>query len=65
VTAIEFLVVKHLDETETPITQMFYFLLIGVICSSFLVLGKFQAITYQQLTIMVATAGCLGHFSFC
>lgn len=64
VTAIEFLVVKHLDETETPITQMFYFLLIGTICSSFLVLGKFQAITHQQLTIMVATAGCLVAFQF-
>ena len=64
VTAIEFLMVKHLDEKETPITQMFYFLLIGVICSSFLVLGKFQAITHQQLTIMVATAGCLVAFQF-
>ena len=64
VTAIEFLVVKHLDETETPITQMFYFLLIGAICSTFLALGKFQPITHQQLTVMVATAGCLVAFQF-
>lgn len=64
VTAIEFLVVKHLDETESPITQMFYFLLIGTICSTFLALGKFQAITHQQLTVMVATAGCLVAFQF-
>ncbi|MFM8524708.1 MAG: DMT family transporter, partial [Cyanobacteriota bacterium] len=56
VTAIEFLVVKHLDETETPITQMFYFLLIGTACSTALVLGKFQAITSEQFWLMVATA---------
>ena len=31
VTAIEFLAVKKLDETDSPITQMFYFLLMIVL----------------------------------
>jgi drug/metabolite transporter (DMT)-like permease len=64
VTAIEFLAVKHLDETDSPITQMFYFLLIGTICSTLVAIGKFQSITHGQALIMVATGGCLVLFQF-
>ncbi|MEN9877818.1 MAG: hypothetical protein RLZZ158_857 [Cyanobacteriota bacterium] len=64
VTAVEFLAVKHLDETESPITQMFYFLLIGTIFSSLLVIGKLQAINHEQALIMLATGGCLVCFQF-
>lgn len=64
VTAIEFLAVKHLDETDSPITQMFYFLLIGTACSTLIVMSKFQAITHEQMLVMVATGGCLVAFQF-
>ncbi len=64
VTAIEFLAVKHLDETDSPITQMFYFLLIGTVFSSLLVMGKMQAINHEQALIMLATGGCLVCFQF-
>jgi drug/metabolite transporter (DMT)-like permease len=63
-TAIEFLAVKRLDETDSPITQMFYFLLIGAICSTFATLGKFQAISAQQALILIATGACLVAFQF-
>jgi len=64
VTAVEFLAVKQLDETESPITQMFYFLLIGTILSSLLVIGKIQPINHEQALIMLATGGCLVCFQF-
>ncbi|MCF8135488.1 MAG: DMT family transporter [Synechococcus lacustris] len=64
VTAIEFLAVKKLDETDSPITQMIYFLLIGSILSTVLVLGKLQPINYEQALIMLATGGCLVCFQF-
>ena len=64
VTAIEFLAVKKLDESDSPITQMFYFLLIGTVICSFLVAGKFQAITASHMLIMLATGICLVLFQF-
>ena len=64
VTAVEFLAVKQLDETDSPITQMFYFLLIGTIFSSALVIGKIQAINHEQLLILLATGGSLVCFQF-
>jgi len=64
VTAIEFLAVKKLDESDSPLTQMFYFLLIGTVICSFLVAGKFQAISMSHLLIMLATVICLVLFQF-
>ena len=64
VTAIEFLAVKKLDESDSPLTQMFYFLLIGTVICSFLVAGKFQAITASHMLIMLATGICLVLFQF-
>ena len=64
VTAIEFLAVKKLDESDSPLTQMFYFLLIGTVICSFLVAGKFQAISMSHLLIMLATGICLVLFQF-
>ena len=64
VTAVEFLAVKQLDETESPLTQMFYFLLIGTILSSLLVIGKIQPINHEQALVMLATGGCLVCFQF-
>jgi drug/metabolite transporter (DMT)-like permease len=64
VTAIEFLAVKKLDESDSPLTQMFYFLLIGTIICSFLVAGKFQAISMSHILIMLATGICLVLFQF-
>jgi len=64
VTAIEFLAVKKLDESDSPLTQMFYFLLIGTVICSFLVAGKLQAITASHMLIMLATGICLVLFQF-
>ncbi len=64
VTAIEFLAVKKLDDSDSPLTQMFYFLLIGTVISSFLVIGKFQAITPTHMLIMLGTGICLVLFQF-
>ena len=64
VTAIEFLAVKKLDESESALTQMFYFLLIGTVICSVLVAGKFQAISASHMLIMVATGICLVLFQF-
>ena len=64
VTAIEFLAVKKLDDSDSALTQMFYFLLIGTTICSFLVIGKFQAITPEHLMIMLATGVCLVLFQF-
>jgi len=64
VTAIEFLAVKKLDESDSPLTQMFYFLLIGTIICSCLVAGKFQAISMSHILIMLATGICLVLFQF-
>lgn len=64
VTAIEFLAVKKLDDSDSPLTQMFYFLLIGTAICSFLVIGKFQAITPEHLIIMLTTGICLVLFQF-
>jgi len=64
VTAIEFLAVKKLDESDSPLTQMFYFLLIGTVICSFLVAGKFQAISMSHMLIMLATGICLVLFQF-
>ena len=64
VTAIEFLAVKKLDESDSPLTQMFYFLLIGTLICSFLVVGKFQSISANHMLIMLATGICLVLFQF-
>lgn len=64
VTAIEFLAVKKLDDSDSPLTQMFYFLLIGTGICSLLVAGKLQAITTDQLLTMMATGVCLVLFQF-
>jgi len=64
VTAIEFLAVKRLDETDSPITQMIYFLIIGSLLSTILVVGKLQPINHEQALIMLATGGCLVCFQF-
>ena len=63
-TAIEFLAVKKLDESDSPLTQMFYFLLIGTLITSSLVIGKFQTITANDLLVMGATGMCLVLFQF-
>ena len=63
-TAIEFLAVKRLDDTESALTQMFYFLLIGTTICSLLVIGKLQAITAGHFMIMLATGICLVLFQF-
>jgi drug/metabolite transporter (DMT)-like permease len=63
-TAIEFLAVKKLDDSDSPLTQMFYFLLIGTLITSSLVIGKFQTITGNDLLVMGATGVCLVLFQF-
>jgi drug/metabolite transporter (DMT)-like permease len=63
-TAIEFLAVKKLDDSDSPLTQMFYFLLIGTLITSTLVIGKFQTITTNDLLVMGATGVCLVLFQF-
>jgi drug/metabolite transporter (DMT)-like permease len=63
-TAIEFLAVKKLDDSDSPLTQMFYFLLIGTLITSTLVIGKFQTITANDLLVMGATGICLVLFQF-
>ena len=64
VTAIEFLAVKKLDDSDSPLTQMFYFLVIGTAVCSFLVIGKLQAISAAHLLMMLATGICLVLFQF-
>lgn len=64
VTAIEFLAVKKLDDSDSPLTQMFYFLLIGTVICSILVTGKLQALSATHLLMMLATGVCLVLFQF-
>ena len=64
VTAIEFLAVKKLDDSDSPLTQMFYFLVIGTAVCSFLVIGKLQAISAAHMLMMLATGICLVLFQF-
>jgi drug/metabolite transporter (DMT)-like permease len=64
VTAIEFLAVNILDESESPLTQLFYFLLFGVVVSGGLAIGHFQATPPWVLCMMAATGLCLLAFQF-
>ncbi|MCP9810111.1 DMT family transporter [Cyanobium sp. HWJ4-Hawea] len=63
-TAIEFLTVKKLDNSESAITQIFYFLLFGSVCSTILSIGKFKAIAGHDLHMVIATGACLVLFQF-
>jgi drug/metabolite transporter (DMT)-like permease len=64
VTAIEFIAVHYLDETESPITQIFYFLLIGTALSGLLSIGHFQLLPLWALLMMAVTGALLVLFQF-
>lgn len=64
VTAIEFLVVNHLDETESPLTQLFYFLLFGVFALGLISINKFHSIPQSTYWIILGTGLCLLAFQF-
>ena len=64
VTAIEFLAVNHLDRTESPLTQLFYFLLFGVVVLGLISIGKFNAAPEWAYWMMLGTGLCLLAFQF-
>ena len=64
VTAIEFLAVNHLDRTESPLTQLFYFLLFGVVVLGLISIGKFNAAPEWAYWMMLGTGICLLAFQF-
>ena len=64
VTAIEFLAVNKLDATESPLTQLFYFLLFGTLVSGLLAIGHFKPLPLWVMAMMLATGLCLLAFQF-
>jgi drug/metabolite transporter (DMT)-like permease len=62
VCAIEFLAVKALGRSESAFTQLAYFLVIGSLTSSLMMVGRFQSITADQLLVVLASAICLLSF---
>jgi drug/metabolite transporter (DMT)-like permease len=64
VCAIEFLAVKALGRSESALTQLVYFLCIGALVSSLMMVGRFHAITPDQFLWVLASALCLLSFQF-
>ncbi|MGH2415865.1 MAG: DMT family transporter, partial [Microcystaceae cyanobacterium] len=64
VAAFEFLTVKHLDRSESPLTQLFYFLVIGSVLSTPLALSHFTNLDLQSWLFMLASAVALVSFQF-
>ncbi len=55
--AIEFLTVRSLSKTQTPLAQTFYYLLIGTLLMSPIALWQWQSLTLDTLEIAAAAAG--------
>jgi drug/metabolite transporter (DMT)-like permease len=64
VCAVEFLTVKALNRTESALTQLVYFLTIGTVISTLLMVGHFHAITASQWLFVLGSAICLLSFQF-
>ncbi len=64
VCAIEFLAVKALDRSESALTQLFFFLTIGSLVASLMMVGHFHSITLDQFLLVLASALCLLSFQF-
>lgn len=64
VCAVEFLTVKSLNRSESPITQLVYFLGFGTVISTLLMAGGFHAISVNQGLLVLASAICLLSFQF-
>jgi drug/metabolite transporter (DMT)-like permease len=64
VCAIEFLAVKALGRTESALTQLVYFLTIGGLVSTLMMVGGFHSITPEQFLWVLASAICLLSFQF-
>lgn len=62
--AVEFLTVKALNRTESALTQLLYFLSIGSLISTLLMVGHFHAITTTQWLYVLGSALCLLSFQF-
>jgi drug/metabolite transporter (DMT)-like permease len=64
VCAVEFLTVKALNKTESAYTQLAYFLVIGGLVSTAMMIGHFHAISLGQFLLVSASAVCLLSFQF-
>ena len=64
VCAVEFLTVKALNKTESAFTQLAYFLVIGGLVSTIMMIGHFHAISLAQFLLVSASAICLLSFQF-
>jgi len=64
VCAVEFLAVKALDKTESAFTQLAYFLVIGCLVSSLMMIGRFHAVSVSQILLVLASSVCLLSFQF-
>ncbi|MFM7466076.1 MAG: DMT family transporter [Cyanobium sp.] len=62
--AVEFLTVKALNRTESALTQLAYFLTIGTVISTLLMVGHIHAITASQGLFVLGSAICLLSFQF-
>lgn len=64
VCAVEFLTVKGLNRTESPLTQLWYFLASGTVIATVAMVGHFHAISLDQILLVLASAACLLSFQF-
>lgn len=64
VCAVEFLAVKALNKTESAFTQLVYFLVIGCLASSLMMIGRFHAVSLSQFILVLASSVCLLSFQF-
>lgn len=64
VCAVEFLTVKGLNRTESPLTQLWYFLTIGTVMTTLAMVGHFHGISLNQGLLVLASAACLLSFQF-
>ena len=54
--AVEFLVVRKLAQTQSPLSQTLYYLLIGAVIMAPVALWQWQLVTYRTLGFVVAAA---------
>lgn len=64
VCAVEFLAVKALNKTESAFTQLIYFLAIGCLASSLMMIGRFHAVSMAQVLLALASSACLLSFQW-
>lgn len=60
--AIEFLTVRHLNQTQSPLSQTLYYLLIGAVLTAPIALSQWQPMTLQTMLYVAAAAAAFLSF---